>query len=898
MKKSKGIRIWPSFSRNHFGLKRFPGSFGFSLVLGYLFLTTVFFCHPIIKEPSLLPYVIHGKNKNFPALQSADSLALFISKEIALDRFESLEPAYRDEPEVHRYIHSRIISLKAQLDRPDSSALNSNYELRPNDIFDAMAAYDIQYNLKPNTIIIEPLKELASHQSGFYPKVMALNRIGQFYKNVCFDLDSSWFYYGAARDTLEKIGPITLEHIHCYENLLTLSIYKRKNLDAIMYGNELCDFERYSWKPDSVEMARALINRAFVLFREGDHRGSKLDDSLAMALLDSSKDIKEYQLLLRNEIIFSWHFDSEENFNKNHKALTYSVRMSKKDFVNINRLTANYLVQEKTLFREAIPYLNQALKYELHQEHHNFNAYSNICALFSSCYINTNQFGLAQSYIAKMEYLDNLSDEPSIYNFIKNNPESPFSFITAYNCADLFFTKYKITKRDDDLHIAYKYIELVNEIIYKQYKIQDEFSILQFYAEESSKFFTLSIEIAYELYTTTRNIYYLEKFTQFSEKSKNSLMHRDMVVSDKRNFAFLNDLIKIEINLRSKIKSEMIKGLRNNNKFGSILIEYNKIGYKIKSIDLKYSNNQIMSQVESLKQIQNKIDNNTSILNITQASDKIYFVFFNKDSIGTIALNSDSIQSRISQILNSTMDIEMLSNTFQWDITDNLLYKSIFPEHFVKYFKNNIIIIPDGIFNRIPLSALFKNTKNISLSPSIKSIKEEYDTSKFTGRVVAFSFSNKKTILSKNRSPLVELPGSYKEVLKLSKDYSKIKIYSGYNATKRNFINSYTDPSVDYIHLAVHGISNSAVKDDVKLYFRKREGEIDSLYGFELLGLQSSVKKIVLSSCQSATGKYIKAEGDFSLIRYFLINGAKEVYASDNNLIDNNFQNYRHYYYK
>jgi len=161
--------------------------------------------------------------------------------------------------------------------------------------------------------------------------------------------------------------------------------------------------------------------------------------------------------------------------------------------------------------------------------------------------------------------------------------------------------------------------------------------------------------------------------------------------------------------------------------------------------------------------------------------------------------------------------------------------------------------------------------------PTVRLFKKFLQNESDKKGAVLFAFSDKETIRSKLRTFLAELPGTYKEVMALSLKYPKAIIYTGKNATKANFIRAYQDTNISYIHLALHGLANSAEKDDVKLFFRTTSGGLDSLYGYELMKYKSRCKKVVLSACQSGIGAYIPGEGSYSLPRYFMINGATDV---------------------
>ena len=110
--------------------------------------------------------------------------------------------------------------------------------------------------------------------------------------------------------------------------------------------------------------------------------------------------------------------------------------------------------------------------------------------------------------------------------------------------------------------------------------------------------------------------------------------------------------------------------------------------------------------------------------------------------------------------------------------------------------------------------------------------------------------------------------------------YPSAELYDGYGATKTNFIRAYQDTSINSMHIAVHGVSFSGQLDHLYLLFRNGRKHLDTLYGYELLEYQSSVRQVFLTSCYTQSGYQVEGEGIYNLARYFLLNGAERVVTS------------------
>lgn len=185
---------------------------------------------------------------------------------------------------------------------------------------------------------------------------------------------------------------------------------------------------------------------------------------------------------------------------------------------------------------------------------------------------------------------------------------------------------------------------------------------------------------------------------------------------------------------------------------------------------------------------------------------------------------------------------------------------------FISTSKNELIISPDGLLFRLPMDALIYRDKFIvethTISYTYSFILNFLNKSKktYASDVLFFGISHYK--------------GKFKNLRFVEEEQEKITghfqgvTFEGQDATIQSFISHLHQK--DIIHLATHAVS------DPKPYivFEKPL----TLGSLSLVNMQSPL--VVLSSCESAGGKLIKAEGLESLNKAFISKGVKGVIAA------------------
>jgi len=803
-----------------------------------------------------------------------DDRGIYVADSLAFFGYESLAAAHYMQLIKQNKLHGQQLDyVKAQLllivkDSVQSEAFYNEIlanDSSANHFSTHLAMTTFELKTKKKISFINPLINILHADIPDYYKGQAAYFTARYYEEKKNDLDSAWHYIMIAKSAFERTKVISPDYQECLETITSFCTYKRKNLLAIRHANILFEFDRYLPKCDSLDIAKAYANRAFMMFREGDITGTELDIKMGLSYCNSEQQSETYQNLMKSYLVIYmiqgkdslWH-DIADKINQN-------IASVRKDFIEMNRWYGQYYTQIGQ-YTKAIPFLKLALDRERKNGSVHSARHSMLCFSLSQCYENIGNYAEALAYMAINEGLKYFDANGMLTNI---SVGKRYPFVAGLQCANIYFSQFRNTYQLASLFAAKAYLDVLNDKMFGQFKVAEENAILQFYLESGQEFFHLGMDVHYELWKKTGDQIHLETFINYSDKNKNSLMYRDIQMAQQQA-ALPSDIVQKEFNLRAAIKTEKTKGLRSNHHFNNLMDEYSALEETIEKKHKPFITEGLIKESITLNHTQQEIaDVETCILIIDETPRHWYYTLLTKNYI--IVERKDITQAMIR-------DVDTLINLLPVKQVNQNIKNQLLPNSITSALTKKILYIPDGIYHRFPLSALLGyNNYDVKHLPSIRLYKKFSENEWIDKGVALFAFSDEETIKSSYRTRLTELPGTYKEVNRMAKTYPDAILYTGKQATKSNFIKAYQDSNIQYIHLALHGLANSSEKDDVKLFFRTDEGGLDSLYGYELLRYKGKCKKVVLSACQSGIGTYEKGEGLFSLPRYFMINGATNV---------------------
>ncbi|MBC7884623.1 MAG: CHAT domain-containing protein [Saprospiraceae bacterium] len=868
------------------------------LLYGWLFVFTALLIISCSEEKvnsiSLKEIIFVPDIHDIKEIFTADSL-LFYEKE-ALAKVSYIKILKQNNlNQVNRqYIKSKLLQLSE-----DSSEVNSLYTdlcratVTPKHFATCLQLSAFELNSGKSLTCMDEIRMVLNDDISQYYKGISGYVLARYHFERKNDLDSAWQYIMLARSAFENTKVITPLYQECLELVTSFCMYKRKNLLSVRFANVMFEFKKYFPVADSLDQARAFANRAFIMFRAGDFLGTTEDIESGLKLIQPNHHPELYQNLMKSYLAIYMLRGQNTLWQNTADNINGNIRVSGKDCIEMNRWYGQFYANSG-LYQQAIPYLKLALQKEKEKGLVYSARYSTLCFLLSQCYGNLHNFSQALEYMAHNKSLRNYEINQMLEHLSKSKG---YSFVTGLRCGNIYFSKYKHTGQLASLLQSKSYLDFLNKVMFGQFKVAEENAILQFYLESGQDYFHLGMEVCFELWVKTGEVKYREDYIQYSEKNKNSLMYRDIMISQ-RTAGLPDSLIDLERKLKSSIKREQLKGLRDNRKFNEIIEKYAALEDIFQNKFPEFFTSGLIMNIESLADIQKKIpDDSTTILHISEVNRHLYFSAISQKGISIAkSLLTDEIRKSMDSLLQIIKFTLPVSPVDQQNMSFEL-YQKMIPMEIRSALNPSLIVVPDGIFNRFPLAAFVSEKRtlpkrlteidylhkqfNISYAPSVKMLQRKLESQHLSGDQVAiFAFSDIETIRSSQRTYLPELPGTYSEAVNLQKKYQGSSLFAGKQATKANFMKVYQDTTVAYIHLAVHGLANGSRVDDVKLYFRTNTGGLDSLYGYELLDMSGKAKKIVLSACQSGLGVSKAGEGNYSLPRYFMINGAISVIAS------------------
>jgi CHAT domain-containing protein len=549
---------------------------------------------------------------------------------------------------------------------------------------------------------------------------------------------------------------------------------------------------------------------------------------------------------------------------------------------------------------KALSYLYEGLSFERRAKHPDKALESIAINFIYEILLSQDRFEEALASVMTDADYEGSYDKSLFVAHIRHHSVFPFHFLI--NLIDIYFAKYKKNKNPSDLKEARELVHIVNDEIYQQYDVTDEDAIIKFFDDEVERYFDLALNVLFELYLNTGKNHYLEEFVLLSDRHSNVTLERDMKLKS-GSFNLPDSVQQMEL--------ELIEAVKNYKRYGksSLLYADAPLRYAAFQANLKKEYPEYFDQalVKSTIDLPNIYENlkkvNGAVVKTDILGDKMFVTIINESGINVYPVNfqqehSDKLRE-FAEILSQNLDVsvkEYQDRAFE-------IYQWMFGAQHSETLGKKVFFIPAGLFYNINPEALVTainpnatsftelqywiKTTEIVLTPGVSFMKKGRTDDIYSQRnpeITAFSFSGEKE--NQARFGIMSgLRGTYLEVRDIKKIFPDAKIFTGKNATLTAFKHLQSSAPPDILHLGLHGFSESAVRDEVKLYFRKGDG-IDSLVGYELLNLNISARLLVLSACQSAAGKIHAGEGIYSLARYFMINQVNHIIASAWNLDD------------
>ncbi len=319
----------------------------------------------------------------------------------------------------------------------------------------------------------------------------------------------------------------------------------------------------------------------------------------------------------------------------------------------------------------------------------------------------------------------------------------------------------------------------------------------------------------------------------------------------------------------------------------AVLAKYPKLNFNIGS-----------SEAITVEKIDRKIiSQKDAVIEYLTVGDRIFVFVFTKKSNQDLNLQAYEIaeaEKVFEQIGKFNERIRNKDLDFQTE-AKTLFSKLIQPFQKDIIGKSNLVIVPDNKLWNLSFASLIDSENrflvekySISYAPSITALQQlsnrKSDVPVDINGVFAIGNPQVSELITKNvqgqyRSNFENLPDAEIEAQQIKKLYGKSsKVLIRSEATESIFKNEVGKYRI--LHLATHGIANSLNPAYSHLLLTSGKGDDGLLEAWEIMNLKLNADLVVLSACETNSGKISSGEGIVGLSWAFFIAGTPRIVAT------------------
>jgi CHAT domain-containing protein len=511
--------------------------------------------------------------------------------------------------------------------------------------------------------------------------------------------------------------------------------------------------------------------------------------------------------------------------------------------------------------------------------------------VLAELYLDQKKFDLAErtAYRALVG-LSNRKHTPYTWDNVldKTIAQEKYNFIDYEMMARIYLKRFEWTTDKNYLAKALRLYTFIDSTMQSQITVTEEEAVLRF-TEIGHDVYAGGIRACYHSYKNTGDPSFMFQAHEFMERSKALIMYRDLLIHDETYFPEVTAEVRNrELHLKSKLAS--IKHSGKSHELSKTLGEFSEYYKELEIEHPEYFAAKYRLAIHDLTYFKKLAkQKNLTILQYHLTHDRLYLLKYDDTMVFTsVEIPGDFTQTvNLFRKLISTPPVPGDTNSVkQYSIYAHYLFNTLIAP--AGEIKKHLLIVPEGALAQIPFECLisapafdfkgaayFVKTHFVAYAHSLKTANFN-DPAFKNDHVIAFAFNEKKERYKGKLSPL---PGAVREVSLIGEHFPEANLVFGNDATKERFLDE-VESDYDVVHVAMHASSNPSSYLDNKIYFRKGNVEVDTLYGYQISPLKVRAHTILLTACETASGATIRGEGTFSLTRSFLQAGARNVVSS------------------
>ncbi len=470
-------------------------------------------------------------------------------------------------------------------------------------------------------------------------------------------------------------------------------------------------------------------------------------------------------------------------------------------------------------------------------------------------------------------------------------------FKTLQQKAYAFGQYFAQTKKTANLEASLQTYQLAFELAARIRKSYDSDEAKLFFTNTVAPVYEEAISTAYQLFSQTGKRNFLESALALAEQSKAAVLAENLRDLDIKQVPGIPaSLLRKEKELKLNISALNIRLVETTD---TVLKETYRDRLRDNEIELaktlkEFENNKQYYQLKydtssvKISQLQQVLDNNTTLVEYFMGKKNVYVFVITHTTFEVKQLPLTDTFEQEWQALYQNLYRANPGSRYKGDAPAYRLYKQLFsPVKDLLDGNQHLIIIPDKELAYLPFEALVTDEK------TNKYLIEDYSISyAYSGKLlqnarqqnpaaVELSILSMAPFIMENNYQESLLRGDVLDPLYASRnEVNQVggQIYLAKAATKEAFLRQAA--KYDIIHLATHAKADNENPLHSFIAFYPHTDSLTSyrLYAQELYNLRlGKLKLIVLSACETNSGKLIQGEGVMSLARAFAYAGCPNI---------------------
>lgn len=518
-------------------------------------------------------------------------------------------------------------------------------------------------------------------------------------------------------------------------------------------------------------------------------------------------------------------------------------------------------------FRKALTYAGEG---ELADESERFEI-SNILKNIGQVYISLGRYDSALHYfkLAFDQFGSGTNETSFTDNFDFFTTDKNFTYLTSLviERGNTYLQQYKKTKEPGFISEALRIYKTADRLFSRFRLEQLESRSKLFWRSDSRHLYENAIEACYLSNNTADAFYFLEKSRAAllsDQLNEQRLLGDDTIL-------VINQLKKKIWSLEKQLADPAITALQSAETENALFVSRQALERShqlIRSANPLYYQNMLDTGFITLDQVRKELlDDHQGMLELFEGDSAVYIMSITAKQVQFSRVDKPVFDNAVNAYISYISNEALLNSGFDSFVTvSRQLNKLIFRDHVVP--PGRLIISPDGRY--FPFEALVNSERGQPVSYFLAShaISYTYSARYQVNNLVASGGRSSRPFLgiAPVKYPatlhLPPLAGSDLSLSNLESYFPGAALMLSGNASKNNFLSNFYKYRI--IQLNTHASDSSNTGEPV-IYFSD-----SALYLSELIPANKPVTDlIVLSACQTASGKVYMGEGVFSFSRGF-----------------------------